>query len=248
MSKNSSASTPAIDVVDYLTAQHEAIKTLFVETLDAGDADTQREAFTRLRTMLAVHETAEEMFVHPRARRKLEEAGAVIDARLTEEHDSKVVLQKLENIPHGSAEFSKTLIHLQAAVLKHAELEETEEFTLLRDELDATELRKLTAAVKVAESIAPTHPHPGVEIEPGELRRRTDRVVDRSQPRRVTCGDGLTVTSSPQPLLCAVASKPSALGARAGCLRHTRRGPGRVVARSVPPVRPRRAGHRAPPS
>jgi Hemerythrin HHE cation binding domain len=164
VSQNSPVSTtPTTDVVDYLTAQHEAIKKLFVETLDAGDADTQREAFTRLRTMLAVHETAEEMFVHPRARRKLEDAGAVVDARLTEEHDSKVVLQQLEKLPHGSAEFSKTLIHLQAAVLKHADLEESEEFTLLRDELDNEELRKLTAAVKVAESIAPTHPHPGVE-------------------------------------------------------------------------------------
>ena len=72
--------TTGQDVVDYLEAQHEAIRALFVETLDAADADTKREKFTRLRTMLAVHETAEEMMVHPRVRRKIEGAGAVVDA------------------------------------------------------------------------------------------------------------------------------------------------------------------------
>lgn len=151
------------DVVDYLQAQHQAIKNLFAETLDAPDTDTQREAFNRLRVMLAVHEAAEEMFVHPRARRKLDDGAAVADARLAEEHDAKVALQELERIPHGTAEFGKALIHLQAAVVKHAQNEEADEFPRLRAELEVDELHKLAAAVQVAEKIAPTHPHPGTE-------------------------------------------------------------------------------------
>jgi len=47
-------STPG-DVVAYLTSQHEAIRALFVETLDAKNADEQQAVFTRLRTLLAVH-------------------------------------------------------------------------------------------------------------------------------------------------------------------------------------------------
>jgi hypothetical protein len=151
------------DVVNYLTAQHEAIKALFIETLDARDAATQEEAFTRLRTMLAVHETAEEMMVHPRVRRKIDGGSAIVDARLAEEHDAKVALGKIEKLQIGTAEFTKAIIHLQADVLAHAEKEETEEFTRLEEELDAAELRKLTAAVRAAELIAPTHPHAGVE-------------------------------------------------------------------------------------
>lgn len=153
----------ANDVVAYLTEQHETIKALFVETLDAKDATVQQEAFTRLRTLLAVHETAEEMMVHPRVRRKIDGGAEIADARLTEEHDSKVALSELEKIPCGTADFSKALIHLQAAVLEHADREETEEFTLLSDELDADELAKLATAVQAAERIAPTHPHAGVE-------------------------------------------------------------------------------------
>ncbi|HEV7418382.1 MAG TPA: hemerythrin domain-containing protein [Mycobacterium sp.] len=155
--------TTSGDVVTYLKDQHEAIKALFIETLDAKDADTQQEAFTRLRTLLAVHETAEEMMVHPRVRRKVDGGAEIADARLTEEHDAKVALGELEKIPCGTADFSKKLIHLQAAVLEHAEREETEEFTVLEEQLDAEELAKLASLVEVAERIAPTHPHPGVE-------------------------------------------------------------------------------------
>lgn len=151
------------DVVSYLTEQHEAIKRLFTETLDASNADDQRDAFTRLRTLLAVHETAEEMMVHPRVRRKIEGGADIADARLTEEHDAKVMLGELEQLPHNTAAFTKKLIHLQAAVLEHAEREETEEFTLLEEQLADEELGRLATAVQVAERIAPTHPHAGVE-------------------------------------------------------------------------------------
>jgi hypothetical protein len=155
-------STPG-DVVTYLKDQHEAIRALFVETLDAKNADEQQAAFTRLRTLLAVHETAEEMMVHPRVRRKIDGGAQIADARLTEEHDAKVALGQLEKIPCGTADFSKALVHLQASVLEHAEREETEEFTLLEEQLDAAELAKMTSAVEMAERIAPTHPHAGVE-------------------------------------------------------------------------------------
>lgn len=151
------------DVVDYLKAQHATIRELFTEVLDAAGAETRDQAFTRLRAMLAVHETAEEMVVHPRVRRKIGGGAQIVDERLAEEHDAKVLLRDIEQLPRDSAEFSKAVIHLQAAVLKHAEAEEELEFTALEAELDDDELNKLADAVAVAERIAPTHPHPGVE-------------------------------------------------------------------------------------
>ena len=71
MPQNDQAISTNQDVVDFLTDQHDAIKRLFVETLDAPDAAAQEKSFDALRTMLAVHETAEEMMVHPRVRRKV---------------------------------------------------------------------------------------------------------------------------------------------------------------------------------
>lgn len=171
------------DVVDYLKAQHETIKALFAETLDAPDAASQKDAFMRLRTLLAVHETAEEMMVHPRVRRKIDGGSKIVHARLAEEHDAKVALAKIERLEFGTAEFSKAIVHLQAAVLDHAAKEEAEEFTALQDQLDAEELHKLTAAVRAAERIAPTHPHAGVEsavanFAAGPLASLLDRIRD----------------------------------------------------------------------
>ncbi|AQA05794.1 hemerythrin [Mycobacterium sp. MS1601] len=157
------AVSSSADVVDYLKAQHESIRQLFTDTLDAPDAAAQEQSFNRLRALLAVHETAEEMIVHPRVRRKIDGGPAIVDERLHEEHDSKVALAQIEKLEFGTAEFSKAVIHLQQAVLAHAAKEEAEEFTLLQDELSADERAKLTAAVRAAERIAPTHPHPGVE-------------------------------------------------------------------------------------
>jgi Hemerythrin HHE cation binding domain len=151
------------DVVDYLKAQHETIKQLFIETLDAADAATREEAFTRLRTLLAVHETAEEMMVHPRVRRKIDGGARIADARLAEERAAKEALQELEKLDIKTSEFSKGLIHLQAAVLEHAQREEAEEFSALEDDLSDEERNKLASAVEAAERFAPTRPHAGVE-------------------------------------------------------------------------------------
>ena len=48
-------------------------------------------------------------------------------------------------------------------MLEHAEQEESEEFPKLQQELSAGELKQLAIAVRAAEAIAPTRPHPGVE-------------------------------------------------------------------------------------
>ena len=56
------------DVVAFLRDQHNLIKDLFEEVLHASEPKARETAFVELRQLLAVHETAEEMVVHPRAR------------------------------------------------------------------------------------------------------------------------------------------------------------------------------------
>ena len=63
----------------------------------------------------------------------------------------------------GSPEFIDELTKFRDAVVEHAELEETEEFARLQRELDADDRRRMASAVRAAEAIAPTRPHPGVE-------------------------------------------------------------------------------------
>jgi hemerythrin superfamily protein len=154
--------TPA-EVVAFLKAQHNLIEDMFDEVLHASDPQAREQPFVQLRQLLAVHETAEEMVVHPRVRGVAADGDTIVDARLTEEHDAKVQLSKLEGIDVTSQEFIDEFRKLRDAVLDHAQHEENEEFPLLQRELDENELKQLGTAVRAAEAIAPTRPHPGVE-------------------------------------------------------------------------------------
>ena len=151
------------DVVRFLKDQHNLIKDLFEEVFSASSDDARRTAFTELRQLLAVHETAEEMIVHPRARGEGAAGDEVVDARLAEEHRAKEMLAALEDTDVAAPEFLPALAEFRDAVVEHADAEEAEEFDSLRRDLDAGQLKAMAAAVRAAEAIAPTRPHPGVE-------------------------------------------------------------------------------------
>lgn len=150
------------DVVDFLTEQHQRIKALFDETLLAAGTERE-ESFVRLRRLLAVHETAEEAIVHPRAAHELDNGRTVIDARLIEEKHAKTALGELENVDVDSEFFTERLRELRDDVAEHADREEHDEFAYLQAELGDSELQLLERAVRLAEAIAPTRPHAGVE-------------------------------------------------------------------------------------
>jgi hemerythrin superfamily protein len=152
---------PEADAVELLIHQHEQIRSLF-QKVDKAKGDRRVEAFERLRRLLAVHETAEEEFVHPVARRSLKNGHKVIDARLEEENEGKKMLQALEKMGPSAQGFDALFAEFRKAVLEHAEREEREEFPELRTH-SSGERRVMAAAIKAAEAAAPTHPHPGVE-------------------------------------------------------------------------------------
>jgi hypothetical protein len=159
------AITSPTDVVDFLASQHEQIKSLFAKTLSAS-GDSREKAFVDLRRLLAVHETVEEEIVHPRAKRKIANGEAVVGQRLEEEHEAKTELEKLDV---DSVEFTRLLTELRDAVLDHAEHEEKDEFARLGHELSSAELETMGRAAKLAEAIAPTRPHAGIESQVANL-------------------------------------------------------------------------------
>jgi hemerythrin superfamily protein len=156
------------DVVDFLVGQHQQIKGLFEQTLSASGKGRE-QAFVQLRQLLAVHETVEEEIVHPRAKRKIANGGAVVDERLHEEHEAKTALKQLEKLDVDSDDFTRQLTELRDAVLDHAKHEEYDEFSKLGQELSSGELENMGRAAKLAEAIAPTRPHPGVESQVANL-------------------------------------------------------------------------------
>jgi hemerythrin superfamily protein len=151
------------EVIAFLKAQHNLIEDMFDQVLHASDPHSREKPFVQLRQLLAVHETAEEMVVHPRVRREVDAVDSIVNARLEEEHEAKELLSRIEKIDITSQQFIDELTKLRDAVLDHALHEEKYEFPKLEQQLDADELKRLTSAVRAAEAIAPTRPHAGVE-------------------------------------------------------------------------------------
>jgi hemerythrin superfamily protein len=151
------------EVIAFLKAQHNLIEDMFDQVLHASDPQSREKPFVQLRQLLAVHETAEEMVVHPRVRREVDAVDSIVNARLEEEHEAKELLSRIEKLDVTSQQFIDELTKLRDAVLDHALHEEKYEFPKLEQQLDADELKRLTSAVRAAEAIAPTRPHAGVE-------------------------------------------------------------------------------------
>jgi hemerythrin superfamily protein len=174
------------DVVAFLKAQHNLIEDMFEEVLHASDPKAREKPFIELRQLLAVHETAEEMVVHPRVRREADSGDRIVDARLQEEHEAKELLSQIEKLDITSQQFIDEVTKLRDAVLDHARHEEDEEFPVLQREVDDSDLKRMGSAVRAAEAIAPTRPHPGVEsaklnLAVGPFASMLDRARDLIQ-------------------------------------------------------------------
>lgn len=151
-----------IDVVSFLKEQHDQIKELFA-LVNQTRGEERAKAFYSLRRLLAVHETAEEEIVHPAARRSLPDGDSLVAAILSEENEAKHVLANLEKLDIDSVEFETLLRRLEQSVLVHAQGEERDEFDRLAAVLNQEQLQGMRKAAELAERMAPTRPHPGVE-------------------------------------------------------------------------------------
>jgi hypothetical protein len=112
---------------------------------------------------LLADETAEEEVVHPFARRNLPGGEQIVEERLAEERAAKETLATLDELDTDDPTFMPRLLKLRTDVQEHARAEERYEFTQIRRSTDYTSLAAMAKAVKAAEAMAPTRPHPGVE-------------------------------------------------------------------------------------
>jgi hypothetical protein len=175
------AQLPEGDVIRLLLEQHAQVRELFSQVKTA-QGDEKKAQFDRLRALLAVHETAEQMVLRP----VTDEVGggSVAQARIQEETEANEVLAELEKLDVTSMDFDTRLAAFEESVDEHAESEETQEFPLILANCSAEQRAKLGSRIKAAESIAPTHPHPSTSGKPaaqmtvGPVASIIDRVRD----------------------------------------------------------------------
>lgn len=145
------------DVISVLRRQHDQVRGL-LHDIREGTADRQA-SFDQLVRLLAMHETAEEIVVHPMVAKLGSSGEAVAEARTDEEGEAKKVLARLEDLRVGSPEFAAEFAEFAAAVERHAAAEEAETFRILVGHCDLDELRSMGERFLLAERVAPTHAH-----------------------------------------------------------------------------------------
>ncbi|GDY32510.1 hemerythrin domain-containing protein [Gandjariella thermophila] len=153
------AQTQDKDVVELLLDQHNQIKALFRQ-ISGERGRRKQELFEDLVRLLAVHETAEEIVVHPTARTEIPNGEKVVSGRLHEEDEAKHVLAELHGMGVDHPDFDRKMTEFAESVVEHATHEEKDEFPQLRKKLSADRLRQMAGAVRAAEATAPTRPHP----------------------------------------------------------------------------------------
>ncbi len=158
----------SLTATDLLRQRHEQIKTLFDQTI-AAEGQARSELFDCLRATLAVHETVEEMFVHPLARSISDAADTSVMQRLEEENEAKQMLTELEQMTTEATGWGAAFLQLKNAVLHHAEAEEADLFPYMDQFLSEEVKQQLADNILTAEPLAPTHPHPHAGENPMAL-------------------------------------------------------------------------------
>ena len=154
------AQYPEGDIVRLLLEQHARIRTLFTDIRDAGGREEVADLFAELRTLLVVHETAEQIVVRPVTKNLAGED--VAKARVDEETEATKLLAELDKLDPMTPEFDAELGRLESAVKQHAEHEEHDEFPALINGCTVDQRRTMGTAFSAAARVAPTHPHPAV--------------------------------------------------------------------------------------
>jgi hemerythrin superfamily protein len=141
------------DVIDFLKAQHQEIKSLF-EAVISSSGSERLNSFAHLKRLMAAHEAAEEKIVHPTAQVTIAGGKAEVAARTKEENEAKKALAELALLDVASPEFETKIRSLQRNVLAHAQSEEKEEFDELKNKLDEPTLKRMEVAAERAEAKA----------------------------------------------------------------------------------------------
>ena len=150
------------DVVELLLDQHRVIRELCEEVSTAAEADRE-QPFRSLLRLLAVHEAVEEELVHPYVKRRVAGAKEAVAERVEEEREVNKMLAALDALGPTNPGFEELFTRFRTALLAHAAKEESSEFAGIREATRPAERSAMAAAVRLASSLAPTHPHPGNE-------------------------------------------------------------------------------------
>ena len=148
----------AEEIFELLKAQHEHIREMLAQVMDTTGA-ARDSAFRALEQFLAVHQAAEETFIH-----SLEDSP-VAQERVHEEVKAGQLMARLEAMDTATEAFENALAKFAASMMVHMEAEEHEELPELTRDASPQELGRMYNALQKVPELANQQ---GGPLEAGE--------------------------------------------------------------------------------
>ncbi|MGI8760584.1 MAG: hemerythrin domain-containing protein [Jatrophihabitantaceae bacterium] len=145
-------------LVSVLSSDHAAIAGLIEHGLRELGAEDSRPAREQIVMELVRHFVAEEQYLHPAIRERVDGGEQLADAAAQSDRECEQLLRDLENSDSTDAELHEVLARLRARFQTHVRTQEREVFPALAAAFSPPELDELGADVLGAEQLAPTRP------------------------------------------------------------------------------------------
>lgn len=148
------------DVVDILTADHQAMLELIGEIKQATNTELRRDTADTVIAEIVRHSVAEEMQLYPAMKEYLPNGAEEVEHDIREHKELDEVMKRLEDVPADDGRFMQVLDELEAHLRHHVSDEEDEQFPKLREHIPTEQLREMGEKVEKAKYMAQTRPHP----------------------------------------------------------------------------------------
>ncbi|MFH9347701.1 hemerythrin domain-containing protein [Kitasatospora sp. NPDC017646] len=176
------------DLLDQLTADHQAVLVRFSELSGLPSGDRRRKELADLVTdQLVRHTRAEEQHLYPLARDRLADGPAVVERELADHRAVEALLGELRPTRAGGPRFDRLVAQLAEEVTRHAAEEENRLFPAVRAVTTEDELRLLAARARETKEDSSGRPR---HQPPAE--RPADRLPPPERPLMERLRDFLT--------------------------------------------------------
>ncbi len=186
------------EVFEVLAKDHDEVKQMLAE-LEAGptassgatsdDLSMRKKMVEQLVIEQSKHEAVEEMYFWPAVREKLPDGDTLADTAIGQEQEGKQVLDRLDKLEAGDAEFERLVTKFIEAGRTHITYEETQVWPSLRNALSAEDASQIGTKIEQGKKTAPTRTHPHTPPSPGVLKSvgppaaAADRARDKATGR-----------------------------------------------------------------
>ena len=187
------------DVFTVLGQDHQEVKRMLAElekgpTKATGASEDQLALRKKMAEELIIeeskHEALEEMYFWPAVRDHLEAGNTLADEATGQEQAAKQVLNDLDKLQAGDAEFEQLVGKFTVDAREHIEFEETQVWPLLRRTLPAETSAELGEKIAEGKKTAPTRPHPHTPPSPGVLKTAGPAAAAADKARDKLTGRG----------------------------------------------------------